>query len=227
MKSTQLDDLRSTSRDKVQDLEHTIINLTTEKEAAKNQAAAYAVIPGFVLSMVSNLSVMVSNDPTNRQQISAALLTLQTLTNALSELTIRPTFNLYINDIEITNHDVVIPLKVPRRITFALQNTSNVTAEQARIELITPLALEVTNLSHNGWSVAPVFSQGFMTNQSGRVWGWFATRSIAPTHSMHLERYFADPLEISTNVVVQGMETQVQVFSNGSHLQEYSVTFMF
>lgn len=93
---------KKASDTKIQDLKADLNRLTTEKAAAEQRAAIFEAIPLQVPSIITNISNLLATAPTNQQQLLHVLSAVEALTNSLTEVTLRPTFDLYINQTKIT-----------------------------------------------------------------------------------------------------------------------------
>ena len=145
---------KKTSETTIHDLKADIGRLTTEKTSAENRAALFETIPLQVPGIITNLSNMLSTQPTNQQQLLSLLYSIQALTNSLADVALRPTFDLYINETRITN-GTVLSLKESRILRMKIQNTSPITAEQLEVRFGAPSGLAPTNLIANGWIHLP------------------------------------------------------------------------
>ncbi len=170
---------------KVQELEHTILSLkadlnisTIEKASAENRAAVADLIPLQALSIVSNLDNLIATEPTNRQQLLSLLHRVEALTNALTEATAIPTFDLYVNDVKITNM-TCLNLKQSRTMNVSIKNTSPMTAEQVCAEFEANSILDPTNVYAPEWT----HLDAGRTAYAGRIGGTRTPDNITETAS--------------------------------------------
>ena len=136
---------------KIREQDTATLKLATEKASLENRLTTFEAIPFQVPSIISNLSNIIATEPTNRQQLVSLLFSVEALTNSLAEAALRPTFDLYINGTIITD-GAVLQLEQSRTLRIQVHNTSTVAADQLSVTIVTPLALDPTNLVANGWT---------------------------------------------------------------------------
>lgn len=114
-----------------------VLRLTTERDSLQQRLSYFESLPANVLTLYSNLSNLYANDPTNRQQLASMLMSLQSITNAISALSAKPTFEFYLNGTPIGNGSVVV-LHLTNDITqliFAVRNGGTLAADGVHITL--------------------------------------------------------------------------------------------
>jgi len=210
--------------------DNSILQLIQERDKAQieSQNDKNALASWIVLAKSSN-----TNTPlTERLDFLAGWVEANTrsLTNALSGLNLeRPEFDLYVNDILITN-GAIISLKESRKIQLRVVNTTQTTAEQLSIDFLAPFALDKTNvIVGNEWQIQPpvtAIKNGlWTTNTVGNNWRWIADKSVAG-----MAGFYPQTFEISTNFPSQKysvIQVTFNIYSNGSKKQTFSLALTF
>jgi hypothetical protein len=114
-----------------------VLRLTGERDSLQQRLSYFESLPANVLTLYSNLSKLYANDPTNRQQLASMLMSLQSITNAINDLSARPTFDFYLNGIPITNGSVVVLhlTNDSTQLVFAVKNSGTSAADGVHILL--------------------------------------------------------------------------------------------
>jgi hypothetical protein len=221
----QNEKLLRTAETTIQNLKGDATRLEIAKAAAENRAAIFEAIPLQIPSIITNLSNLIATQPTNQQQLLVLLDAVQSLTNALSEISARPTFDFYINYTRITNN-AVISLKQSRLIKLRVHNTSSVTAQEVTVDFSAPLGLDKTNLLFHGWDLMPagvlMSSDAYTSIPTGNHWKWVADK-IVPG----MQGHDVESSEISTNFPFPVIQVQFNISSINSKLKRYFVSFTF
>ena len=111
--------------------------LTGERDSLQQRLTYFESLPANVLALYSNLSNLYANDPTNRQQLASMLMSLQSITNAIDDLSARPTFGFHLNGNPITNGSIVV-LRLTNdvaQLIFAVKNSGTAAADGVHILL--------------------------------------------------------------------------------------------
>jgi hypothetical protein len=215
---------------KIREQDTTILTLATEKASLANQAAVAASIPLHVPSIISNLDNILATEPTNRQQLLSLLYSVEALTNALAEATARPTFDLFINDIKITN-DTVLDLNKSRILYIRVVNTSLVSIEQLTVRFYAAIDMQPTNLIADGWALGPQMSQvidgHWPDTPMANVWIWRADSLVSPNAPNYNGAYNVNSLKISTNYHSPVLEAGILVYAARSMGVNHKVTLRF
>ena len=196
-----------------------IIKLTVENTLLQNRIATIEAIPSQVPSLISDVKNLLAADPTNRIQLLGILFTLQSLTNALADIALRPTFDLYINGTVITNESV-LDMRQSQLLRLRLKNTSPLTAEQVTLSLNVPLGIDVTNVIADGGTLAPadkLLIDGKLSDiTAGYRWFWQTDKLLQPG-----AYYDVGSLRITTNIPYPVVKVFFDVYSARSKTFTY------
>src|SRR5208282_210786 len=148
------------------------------------------------------------------------------MTNILNSMDVgRPSFDLYINKTKVTN-GASFSLKQFRKMQLEVKNVSEITAEGVAIDFYTPLGINPTNLSADGWVFEPqstLVLNGQLTDiPNGNHWKWLADKPVP-----YAEFYLAPSFEISTNFPYPVILVEFHIYSSKSKNQVYEVTLTF
>jgi hypothetical protein len=183
--------------------------LHTENASLANQAAISASIPLHMVSIVSNLDNILATDPTNRQQLLQLQYTVEAFTNAFAESTLRPTFDLYINDTRSPDQMTFV-LKQPRVMRILIKSLTTLTANEVTANFVIMDSTDPTNFDLTGWTrgaatITESFGHSYRgqtihtTNTVTNIWTWKADKLV--TGSANSYSYYTLPsISISTNL---------------------------
>jgi hypothetical protein len=202
-----------------------INKLTTENKSLEDRMAIYSAIPAQVPALMSNVFFLISTQPTNQQQLLNIAASIQALTNSLAEVSLRPEFQLSVNDTLITTN-TDINLKASRILRIEVQNTSPLVADQLTLQLCAPsLLLDPTNFIAPEWHSNTLKSTMTFVGYppiEGRCWSWHAD-SILPLHHI----YYVASVEIATNYAHPVLPLFLDIYSSRSKARTLILTLHF
>ena len=196
-----------------------ISKVTSELLTTQQRLTSFESLPANILNLYTNTANLFLNEPTNRAQLASLLLSVQSFTNAVSELSKSPLFDLYINDVRLTN-GTVISLHESRLLKIQALNSSDITARGLSISFLCPSALDKTNVIANGWDFMPQIPEN--PSNIRNHWLWTASRT-APGGIT----YNIDSLEISTNVSFPVIRVGFKLWSDSSRIQAFDLVLTF
>jgi hypothetical protein len=222
---------KSASEKKIQDLKSDINRLTTEKTSAETRLTTLETFSSQYPAFITNISALIETQPTNRQQILNLQLSVEALTNALAEATLRPTFDLSINTIPIKNYPLlsiakdfslitnctVLNLHKSRKLDIRVRNTSPLTVEQLTVSMNG--AFDPTNVIATGWRQLPPYLAG---GQTGNGWSWQANTLLNANGIYDVEQ-----LEISSNYTNPAVPIKIEVSAPRSKTIQFMVVLLF
>lgn len=224
--NTELRRSNSTQAANIEKFRDWVHTLTTENGSLKNQLATYSTVPFQAATMVSNINIMLAQNPTNQQQLLSILYSVQSLTNALTAIAAQPTFSVKINDTELIQGagTTVIRLPEDRAIRLQVKNTSVFPAEQLTVFFWAEDRLSPTNLTMSGeWRRMEL--QQTLTIQNtpykANTWIWNSKVLLGST-----KVYAVDQLTVASNCDAPLVRTYIEVLSNRAKDHRYFVIFI-
>jgi hypothetical protein len=183
--------------------------LITENEGLKTRAAILMQLPADAISGLSNFVSFYRNESTNREQLLAAIL--GAFTNTISDQLPIPAFQLYANDMILTN-GMELDLTTYRALRFTIANVSTVTAD--RVNLSFQTFLDPSHLSlTSDWRLMPqskIDVAGKLVPADNH-WLWGADLNLSSGSS-----YNVSAIILSTNMPPTMVPFRVTVYASRS-----------
>ena len=194
-----------------------ILKLIGERDNAFQRLALFESMPSQVMNLYTNL---IANAPTNLTDFNNAMAQL---TNALTHAVEIPEFALYANDSIVTNGSIIL-LPNDRKLWLRVKNTSQITADNLKVALFVPPALNSSNVVADGWIVGRMIVSGERTigQTDYSSWRWQADKPIYPR-----ETYNTASITFSEAIEHFIVEIRIDVAASRSKAQRFLVTLVF